>query len=127
MTVVATLRCDGLVAPCVLRQPVNAISFLAWVKTLKPGDVVIMENLSSHKQQAIRAAIRAAGALLLFLPAYSPDLNPLPGSKPCRARPMLAESRTSILLSVACSKPSEVTKTRSTQINLPATQNELAQ
>ena len=65
-----------------LRQPINAISFLAWVTqflvpTLRPGDVVIMDNLSSHKRQAIRAAIRAAGALLLFLPAYSLDLNPI--------------------------------------------------
>jgi transposase len=65
------------VAPCVLRQPVNAISFLAWVTqflvpTLRPGDVVIMDNLSSHKRHAIRAAIRAAGALLLFLPPTAP-------------------------------------------------------
>jgi transposase len=82
LTFVAALRCDGIVAPCVLRQPINAISFLAWVTqflvpTLRRGDVVIMDNLSSHKRQAIRAAIRAAGALLLFLPAYSPDLNPI--------------------------------------------------
>ena len=82
LTFVAALRCDGIVAPCVLRQPVNAISFLAWVTqflvpTLRPGDVVIMDNRSSHKRRAIRAAIRAAGALLLFLPAYSPDLNPI--------------------------------------------------
>lgn len=82
LTFVAALRCDAIVAPCVLRQPVNTISFLAWVTqflvpTLRPGDVVIMDNLSSHKRQAIRAAIRAAGALLLFLPAYSPDLNPI--------------------------------------------------
>jgi transposase len=82
LTFVAALRYDGIVAPCVLRQPVNAISFLAWVTqflvpTLRPGDVVIMDNLSSHKRHAIRAALRAAGALLLFLPAYSPDLNPI--------------------------------------------------
>ena len=82
MTFVAALRCDGIVAPCVLRQPINAISFLAWVTqflvpTLRLDDVVIMDNLSSHKRQSIRAAIRAAGALLLFLPAYSPDLNPI--------------------------------------------------
>lgn len=82
MALVAALRCDGIVAPCVLRQPVNAISFLAWITqfllpTLRPGDVVIMDNLSNHKRQAIRAAIRAAGALLLFLPAYRPDLNPI--------------------------------------------------
>jgi transposase len=47
------------------------------VPTLRPGDVVIMDNLSSHKSRQIRQAIRAAGALLLFLPAYSPDLNPI--------------------------------------------------
>jgi len=82
LTFVAGLRCDGIVAPCVLRQPVNAPSFLAWVTqflapTLRPGDVVIMDRLSSHKGQAVRAAIRRAGALLLLLPAYSPDLNPI--------------------------------------------------
>jgi transposase len=82
LTFVAALRCDGIVAPCVLRQPVNAVSFHAWVRqfllpTLRPGDVVVMDNLGSHKRQAIRAAIRAAGAHLLFLPAYSPDLNPI--------------------------------------------------
>jgi transposase len=82
LTFVAALRCDGIVAPCLLRQPINAISFLAWVTqflvpTLRPGDVVIMDNLSSHKRREIRAAIRAAGALLLFLPAHSPDLNPI--------------------------------------------------
>ena len=82
LTLVAALRCDGIVAPCVLRQPLNAISFLAWViqflmPTLRQGDVVVMDNLSSHKRQAVRAAIRAAGALLVFLPAYSPDLNPI--------------------------------------------------
>lgn len=81
-TFLAGLRCDGIVAPCVLRQPVNGRGFLAWVTrflvpTPRPGDVVIMDNLKSHKGQAIRAAIRAAGALLLFLPAYSPDLNPI--------------------------------------------------
>src|SRR5262249_12025804 len=47
------------------------------VPTLRPGDIVIMDNLGSHKRQAIRRAIRAAGAKLLFLPAYSPDLNPI--------------------------------------------------
>ena len=82
LTFIAALRCDGIVAPCVLRQPVNAVSFLAWVTqflvpTLRPGDIVIMDNLSSHKRRAIRTAIRTAGALLLFLPAYSPDLNPI--------------------------------------------------
>ena len=63
-------------------QPINAASFLAWVEqalvpTLKPGDIVVMDNLSSHKNAAVRATLRAAGAKLFFLPAYSPDLNPI--------------------------------------------------
>jgi transposase len=63
---VAALRCDGITAPCVIDGPINAKSFLAWVTqflipTLRPGDVVIMDNLSRHKGKAIRQAIRAAG------------------------------------------------------------------
>ena len=63
-------------------QPINAVSFTAWIEqqlapTLGRGDIVIMDNLSSHKRPAIRAAIRAKGARLLFLPPYSPDLNPI--------------------------------------------------
>ena len=82
MTFLAALRCDGLTAPYVLDGPVNGIFFRAWVEqqlvpTLKPGDVVIMDNLGSHKAKAIRKAIRAAGATLLYLPPYSPDLNPI--------------------------------------------------
>jgi transposase len=82
MTLIAALRGDRIEAPCVFDRPINADSFLAWVEqmllpTLKPGDVVIMDNLSSHKRPAIRAAIRSAGARLLFLPPYSPDLNPI--------------------------------------------------
>jgi transposase len=82
LTFVAALRCDGIVAPCVFDRPINAISFLAWVvqflvPTLRPGDVVVMDNLGSHKGTAVRRAIRAAGALLIFLPPYSPDLNPI--------------------------------------------------
>jgi transposase len=82
LTFVAGLRCDGIVAPCVFDRPINAVSFLAWVieflvPTLRPGDVVIMDNLSSHKAVAVRRAIRSAGAKLIFLPPYSPDLNPI--------------------------------------------------
>src|SRR6185312_322946 len=82
LTFLAALRCDRLDAPCVIDGPINGESFLAYVEqilvpTLKPGDIVIMDNLGSHKRQAIRRAIRAAGAKLLFLPAYSPDLNPI--------------------------------------------------
>ena len=62
--------------------PINGRSFLAYVEqllvpTLAPGDIVIMDNLGSHKGQAVRKAIRTAGAKLFFLPPYSPDLNPI--------------------------------------------------
>lgn len=82
LTFLAALRWDRLEAPCVIDGPINGRSFLAYVEqllapTLRPGDVVIMDNLGSHKRQAIRRAILAAGAKLLFLPPYSPDLNPI--------------------------------------------------
>ena len=82
MTFLAALRHDRITAPCVFDGPINGERFLAYVKqflvpTLKPGDVVIMDNLSSHKSAAVRKAIRKAGARLFFLPPYSPDLNPI--------------------------------------------------
>ena len=82
LTFLAALRCDRIVAPCVIDGPINGQAFLAYVEqgllpTLSPGDIVIMDNLGSHKGKAIRRAIRAAGAKLLFLPKYSPDLNPI--------------------------------------------------
>jgi transposase len=82
MTFLAALRHDAITAPCVLDGPINGESFAAYVEqilapTLRPGDIVVMDNLGSHKGDAIRKTIRAAGARLLFLPAYSPDLNPI--------------------------------------------------
>lgn len=82
MTFIAALRHDRIDAPCVIDGPINGQLFTAWVEqflvpTLLPGDVVIMDNLGSHKGQAVRRAIRGAGAKLLFLPPYSPDLNPI--------------------------------------------------
>jgi len=82
LTFVAALRCDRLSAPCVFDGPINATSFLAYVQqqlvpTLKPRDIVVLDNLGSHKGKDVRAAIRAVGARLVFLPAYSPDLNPI--------------------------------------------------
>jgi transposase len=82
LTFLAALRHDRIDAPCVIDGPINGHLFLAYVEqflvpTLKPGDVVIMDNLGSHKSMAVRKAIRAAGAKLLFLPPYSPDLNPI--------------------------------------------------
>lgn len=82
LTFLAGLRHDRIVAPLVLDGPINGAAFTAWVEqalvpTLAPGDVVILDNLGSHKGQAARRAIRQAGAHLLFLPPYSPDLNPI--------------------------------------------------
>jgi len=82
LTFLAALRHDRIDAPCVLDGPINGQLFLAYVEqflvpTLKAGDVVIMDNLGSHKGLAVRRAIRTAGAKLLFLPPYSPDLNPI--------------------------------------------------
>lgn len=82
MTFIAALRHDAITAPCVFDGPINGESFLRYVEqflvpTLKPGDIVIMDNLGSHKSEAVRTAIKAAGARLLFLPPYSPDLNPI--------------------------------------------------
>ncbi len=82
MTFMAALRCDGIVAPWVIDGPINGSIFRTYVEkvlvpTLHPEDVVVMDNLGSHKSPAIRQAIRAAGAKLFYLPAYSPDLNPI--------------------------------------------------
>ena len=82
LTFIAALRCDGITAPWVIDRPINARSFRAWVEkvlvpTLRQGDIVVMDNLSSHKASVIRRAIRAVGAKLIFLPPYSPDLNPI--------------------------------------------------
>jgi putative transposase len=76
------LRCDRFTAPCVFDGPINGECFRAYVSqqlipTLKPGDIVILDNLGSHKSKTIRDAIKAAGARVWFLPKYSPDLNPI--------------------------------------------------
>ena len=81
-TFLAALRVDGLTAPCVFDGPINGRSFRAYVEqilvpTLRPGDIVVMDNLGSHKSRAVRQAITATGARLWFLPPYSPDLNPI--------------------------------------------------
>ncbi len=81
-TFIAALRQDAITAPCVIDGPINGETFLAYVEqflvpTLTPGDIVIMDNLGSHKGDAVSRAIEAAGARLLFLPPYSPDLNPI--------------------------------------------------
>jgi transposase len=82
MTFIAALRHDRIDAPWVLDGPINGELFLLYVEqilapTLSPGDVVVLDKLGSHKGKAARAAVKAKGAHLLFLPQYSPDLNPI--------------------------------------------------
>jgi len=82
LTFLAALRYDRITAPCVLEGPIDGESFLAYVElilvpTLSPREIVIADNLGSHKSDAVRQAIRKTGARLFFLPSYSPDLNPI--------------------------------------------------
>ncbi len=82
LTFLAALRHDRIEAPWLLDGPINGERFQIYVEqvlvpTLKPGEIVIMDNLGSHKGKAVRQAIRAAKARLFFLPKYSPDLNPI--------------------------------------------------
>ena len=82
MTFLAALRHDRIDAPWLLEGPIDGESFRTYVEkvlvpALRPGDIVIMDNLGSHKSKAVRQLIRAVGAKLFFLPKYSPDLNPI--------------------------------------------------
>jgi transposase len=82
MTFIAALRCDRVDAPRVIDGPIKGESFFAYVEqvlvpTLKQGDIVVLDNLGSHRGAGVRPMIRAAGARMLFLPPHSPDLNPI--------------------------------------------------
>ena len=82
LTLVAALRVDGLTAPYVVDGAMDGAAFLAYVEqvlspTLRTGDIVFMDNLRTHKVDGVREAIEAAGATVRYLPAYSPDLNPI--------------------------------------------------
>jgi transposase len=82
MTFLAALRHDRVEAPWLIDGPINGDSFRLYIDkvlipTLKPGDIVVMDNLGSHKSSAVRRALRSVGAKLFFLPKYSPDLNPI--------------------------------------------------
>lgn len=81
-TFIAGLRCDRLVAPWVIDQPMNRLLFETYIETqlaptLSPGDVVILDNLPSHKSEKVKACLKERGAWILFLPPYSPDMNPI--------------------------------------------------
>jgi transposase len=81
-TFLAALRTTGLTAPLVVDGAINGELFLGWVihhlvPTLQPGDIVVMDNLGAHKVAGVREAITAAEARLVYLPPYSPDLNPI--------------------------------------------------
>ena len=82
MTFVAALRLDRIEAPWLLEGPIDGENFRTYVErvlvpTLREGDIVIMDDLGSHKGKAVRSLIRSVGAKLFFLPKYSPDLNPI--------------------------------------------------
>ena len=90
-TFVAGLKCEGLVAPWVIDGPMNRVVFESYIETqlapvLKAGDVVILDNLSSHKGEEAERLVRAKGAWFLFLPPYSPDLNPIEMASPSSRR-----------------------------------------
>ncbi len=99
-TVVAGLRTSGITAPCVFDGAINGARFRAYVEqllapTLRPGDIVILDNLNSHKVAGIRQAIEAQGAQILYLPPYSPDLNPIePGFSKFKSALRKAAERT---------------------------------
>jgi transposase len=82
MTFLAALRHDRVEAPWLIEGPINGQTFRLYIDevlipTLRSGDIVVMDNLGSHKSSAVRQALRAAGVKLFFLPKYSPDLNPI--------------------------------------------------
>ena len=121
LTFLGALRCDRLAAPCVFDGPINGQCFRAYVEqqlvpSLKPGDIVVMDNLGSHKSAAIRQMIRAAGARLWYLPPYSPDLNPSskpsPRSSTGCGSPRRALSKTLGATSATWSKPSNLANAR---------------
>jgi hypothetical protein len=114
-TLKAGLRSRGLIAPLVLDGPMTGEVFRAYVEqmlapSLEPGDVVVMDNLPAHKVAGVREAIQSAQASLLYLPAYSPELNPigpsLPSSRPSSERLRLGPEILSGTPSGPCSTPS---------------------
>ncbi|MBB4399156.1 transposase [Bradyrhizobium sp. ERR14] len=120
-TFVAGLRLSGMVAPMVLDGPINGAVFQAYadhvlVPDLQQGDIVVMDNLGSHKGASVRAAIEAAGAKLHYLPPYSPDFNPIENAF-SKLKALLPPS----VPSKACGLPSDVASTALRRANAPTT------
>jgi len=123
MTFIAALRCDRIDAPLVIDGPINGESFAAYVEqvlvpTLKEGDIVVLDNLGSHRGAGVRSMIRAAGARVFFLPPYSPDLNPIeqvsPSSNTECGTPQSGPSKTLGAASARSSKRSRQTSAQTT-------------
>ena len=129
-TLVAGLRMSGMIAPMLLDGPINGDWFEAYVgqvlvPELKPGDIVIMDNLSSHKRASVPAMIEDAGASLRFLPPYSPDFNPIEkafhASRPCSGKPASAPSPAFETLSASSSTSSSLTNAPNTSAHAVTT------
>lgn len=110
ITFVGGLTLNGFVAPMLLDGPMDGEIFRAWCEqmlapALRPGDIVVMDNLAAHKVAGIRQAIEAAGARLLYLPPYSPDLNPIENAfAKLKAHARKAAARTIEALEVTAAK-----------------------
>ena len=124
-TLIAGLRCGGLVAPWVVNAPMNRLILDTYVETqlapvLGPGDVVILDNLAAHKSRKAEMLLRAKGAWLLFLPPYSPDLNPSrwpsPNSRPTCAKSQPAPSMTSAKPSATSARSSQYKNAQTTSL-----------
>ena len=121
MTFLAALRYDRITAPWLLEGPIDGESFATYIEkvllpTLRHGDIVIMDNLGSHRGKIIRQLIRSAGAKLFLLPKYSPDLNPIEQvfSSTCCAKPLRERSKPSAPPSASFSEPSPRTNAPTT-------------
>ncbi len=122
-TFVGALRRDGLGAPMVLDGPMTGQAFLAYVEqvlipTLRPDDIVVMDNLPAHMVAPVRAAIAAAGAQFFLLPPYSPDMNPIEMAL-SKLKTLLRQARNGP--ATACGNASAPCSTSSPQMNAPTT------
>lgn len=132
-TSVGALTLRGMITPFVISAPINRAAFethveKALIPELRPGDVVVMDNLSSHKGPRVRGLIEAAGAELMFLPPYSPDFNPIEHAfskmKVCYARRRKGRSKVCGAQSAASSGGSRTVSVKTTSPQQDTTQND---